>query len=86
MPVDVMLRSMSEDEYLNWFAYVSEYEQSDVNELQMAVLTNIAMSFAGSKKKTTYKDFLIRDRSKGKKAPIGNEAIKNVFLAMTIEK
>ena len=85
MPVGVMLNSMSEDEYQNWFLYIQKHETSTVNEIQMAVLTNIAMSFAGSKKKTTYRDFLIRGQGKTqKKTPISSDAIKAVFQSIVI--
>jgi len=71
---------MSEEEYSNWFLYITKYETPDVNEIQMAVLTNIAVSFAGSKKKTTYKDFLVRGNSeKSSNKPISASAIRDVF-------
>ena len=83
MTVNVMLNSMSEEEYTNWSKYITKHETPDVQEIQLAVISNLIVSAMGSKKKTTYKDFLLRGNTK-KKEPISSDAIKAIFATLTI--
>ena len=85
MTVNVMEQSMDEDELRGWADYFAE-ETPDVNELQMAVLSNMIASYMGNKN-SKYTDFLIRTQrdSTDTDKPITNDAIIDVFRNMVVK-
>ena len=79
MTVYQLENSLTHDELYKWSLYLAE-ETPDVNELQMAILSNMVASYM-SKKKKSYKDFLIRKEvaAEVEDKKISNAAILAVF-------
>ncbi len=73
---------MDEDELRNWSIYLRD-QTPDVAELQMAVLSNIIISYMG-KKNSKYTDFLIRKQNDSTSTDelMSNDAILNAFQSM----
>ena len=73
---------MDEKELYNWSVYLKE-ETPDVNELQMAILSNMISAYMGNKD-TKYTNFLIRKQKEDKSTdkPISNYAIKSIFQTL----
>ena len=82
MTVHQLDNSMSREELFEWVEYLS-HEPPSVDELQMAVLSNIVVRYAGSKN-SKYTDFLVRKQqgNNSDDKPISNKAILAVFSAM----
>ncbi len=79
MTVYQLENSLTHEELYKWSLYLAE-ETPDVNELQMAILSNMVASYM-SKKKKSYKDFLIRKEvvAEVEDKKISNAAILAVF-------
>jgi len=82
MTVFQLEHTMSVKELMAWSVYFKD-ESPDVNEIQMAVLSNMVVSYMG-KKNSKYTDFLIRKQATAKTddKPISNDAILSIFQSM----
>ena len=84
MPVNMMLASMPEEEYLNWQVFL-QYEPYNTQKIQLAVLSTIVSSALGGKSK--FEDFMMSskyDQNKVKKEqkPMSGKALEHVLKGM----
>ena len=71
---------MDAEELRNWSYYFAE-EKPDVQELQMAVLSNMIASYMGVKN-SKYTNYLIRKQKEPETKAMSNDAILAVFQTM----
>ncbi len=74
-------------EYYRWMSYF-RYEEPDVEEMQLAVLSTLVSNGLGGKSKV--KDFLIRQHQEttqttGKQQGMSSEDVKRAFMGVAIK-
>lgn len=62
MTVHQLTHSLTAEEYRNWSIYLRD-EQPDAHEYQLAILSNMVVTYMG-KKNSKYTDFLIRGQKR----------------------
>ena len=80
MTVFQLEHTMSVRELINWSTYFKD-EAPSINEMQMAVLSNMVSSYMGNKK-SKYENYLIRKPHQKEAKVISNNAIISIFQSM----
>ena len=84
MPVFALKATLPHSEYMGWLSYL-RYEEPDVQEIQLAVLSTLVSSGLGNKK-AKVDNFLIRDRGVSKKTTGASENEVRAALGMFTKK